>query len=554
MKKQALLISFIFFATFICHGAVIRVPADQPAIQAGIDAAAHGDTILVAPGTYTGPGNRDITFSGKAIRLVSENGPADTIIDCEYTGRGVRFDSGESRISVIEGFTITRGSVVNDPDNNEGGCIFCSGSSPTISGCILSSGQAVEGAGFFSENGSPLIDSCIIENNLNASVGAGISIRGGAPWLVRSVIRGNSVTSGGDSVFGGGVFVLDSDATLTECIVSENTATDGTGSHSFGAGLYIQLAGYYRTTLTNCLIESNSALHVVSGNGGYGGGLFCGHGPVSVNSCTFTGNTAETNGGSIYAEGGSDVQLLHCISWGNTPEGVHGATSVRYSDIQGGYAGAGNIDADPLFTGGPDGNYYLSRIDSGQAADSPCIDEGAESSASTCYPIPDGERCMNDLTTYTDEVTDPGTLDLGFHYFPTLPDPTHTPEPTSTPTPTPMPWTGVRLSLSGDTFESGDTFDLEVACRGEAGDSDAELIVILDVYGAFMFWPSWTTEFQSESIQLQPDQPVMIDLLEFLWPSGDYGEADDLKFWAGICRPVTYDVIGDIDHVAFGYR
>lgn len=545
MRKPALLINCIFFATFVCQSAVIRVPADQPTIQAGVDAAAHGDTVLVAPGTYTGPGNRDISFSGKAIRLVSENGPADTIIDCEYTGRGFRFDSGESRISVIEGFTITRGSVVNDPDNNEGGCIFCFGSSPTISGCILSSGQAVEGAGLFSEGGSPVIDSCIIENNLNASVGAGISIRGGAPWIVRSVIRGNSVTSNGDSVFGGGVFVLDSNATLTECIVSENAATDGTGSHSFGAGLYIQLANYYRTTLTNCLIESNSALHVVSGNGGYGGGIFCGHGPVSVNSCTFTGNTAAFGGGPIYAEGGSDVQLVHCISWGNTPDGVHGATSVRYSDIQGGYAGAGNIDADPLFTAGPNGDYYLSRIAAGQAADSPCIDEGSESAASTCYAIPEGERCMDDLTTRTDEITDSGTVDLGFHYSIAA---------ESTPTPTPIPWTGVQLSLSGDTFESGDTFVLDVACRGESGDSDAELIVILDVYGDFLFWPAWTEDFQTELIQLQPDQPVTIDLLDFKWPPGDFGEADGLKFWAGICRPVTYDLIGEIDHVAFGYR
>ena len=48
-----------------------------------MDAAAEGDTVLVGPGTYTGPGNRDIELSGKAIVVVSENGPEETVIDCE---------------------------------------------------------------------------------------------------------------------------------------------------------------------------------------------------------------------------------------------------------------------------------------------------------------------------------------------------------------------------------------------------------------------------------------------------------------------------------------
>ena len=62
---------------------IVRVPADQPTIQAGLDAADNGDTVLVADGIYTSDGNRDIDFPCKNIVLKSENGPLTTIIDCE---------------------------------------------------------------------------------------------------------------------------------------------------------------------------------------------------------------------------------------------------------------------------------------------------------------------------------------------------------------------------------------------------------------------------------------------------------------------------------------
>src|SRR5438046_1709872 len=61
----------------------IHVPRDQPTIQAAIDVAQGGDTILVANGTYTGPGNRDIVFSNKGITLLSEGGSSNCILDLQ---------------------------------------------------------------------------------------------------------------------------------------------------------------------------------------------------------------------------------------------------------------------------------------------------------------------------------------------------------------------------------------------------------------------------------------------------------------------------------------
>ena len=54
---------------------------DYPTIQAAINYAVNGDTVLVADGTYTGSGYRDIDFKGKSITLRSENGPENCIID-----------------------------------------------------------------------------------------------------------------------------------------------------------------------------------------------------------------------------------------------------------------------------------------------------------------------------------------------------------------------------------------------------------------------------------------------------------------------------------------
>jgi hypothetical protein len=173
--------------------APIRVPADYPTIQAGIDAADRDDVVLVAGGVYTGPGNRDLQISRKPVTLKSERGPRFTIIDSEGTGAdphfGVEFQAGSDQ-SVLEGFTITGGY------SNHGGAIRCVSTSPTIKNCVLADNYAsVSGGAVRCKGASPQFANCTFVRS-SAPVGGGFFLIAGSSPLLKNCIIAYSEQGG----------------------------------------------------------------------------------------------------------------------------------------------------------------------------------------------------------------------------------------------------------------------------------------------------------------------------------------------------------------------
>jgi nitrous oxidase accessory protein NosD len=149
--------------------AIVNVPAEYPTIQEGIDACLDGDTVMVAEGIYSGPGNREITTAGKAIVVMGGEGAINTIIDGEGTYTGFRIDNQEQSTTVIEGFTI----------RNVSSGIQCELTSPTIRANIIenfiSNGIYLE-ADYGDQSTSPVVENCIFTQTDPIYVGRGNGI------------------------------------------------------------------------------------------------------------------------------------------------------------------------------------------------------------------------------------------------------------------------------------------------------------------------------------------------------------------------------------------
>jgi hypothetical protein len=285
---------------------ILHVPSPSyMTIQAAIDAADEGDTVLVRTGVYTGTGNKDLHFNGLDIVLMSEDGPYATVIDCEGAGRGMEILAGQDTSTIVQGFTFKNG----DGFGADGGgvyveyspvrfvdCIFDSNSTSMSGGGVYVFGDAQffgcyftnnsafdQGAGVAVMFGNPLFYECLFEKNDVVTTGGGVSVGAGNPYFFNCFIDSNTT-----DVDGGGVYINGGTP------IFEGGRIHGNDAQLNGGGIFaINTNGIFN----GCEISSNTAFQ-------YGGGIMD-YGDIEVNNCAIILNYSTDEGGGVYITGGN---------------------------------------------------------------------------------------------------------------------------------------------------------------------------------------------------------------------------------------------------------
>ncbi|MCD4682828.1 MAG: hypothetical protein K8R86_06065, partial [Bacteroidales bacterium] len=331
MKKHLYILFSLLLSGYL-QAAIINIPADQPTIQAGIEVANNGDTVLVQPATYF----ENINFIGMNISVASlflitqdTNYISQTIIDGSGGGSVVVFNNGEDTTAFLCGFTITNGSascgggvncnssnptleylVISNNTGWDGGGICLDNSSPVLNNLIISNNEAiglvpwiydVDGGGIACFNGSnPTMQNVILSNN-TARRGGGISCENSNPVLQNVTLSSNLATSN-PSFFagiGGGIYLANSNPEFQNVTIDNNSA-------SHGGGIYFSNSS---PALTNVIISNNLAIdYSYGGNGVNGGGIYCNSSTPGLENLIISRSTA-TTGGGIYCSSNSCLSL-----------------------------------------------------------------------------------------------------------------------------------------------------------------------------------------------------------------------------------------------------
>ena len=336
MRLSLILFCMLFAST--ASARTIGVPGDASTIQAGINAASAGDTVLVQPGRHF----ESIDFKGKDIVVGSlflatrdSSYIIKTIIHASWKNTVVTFQSGETSAAELCGFTITagvsQGSVMNQL--NPGGGICCKNASPYLHHLIVDGNRSqLQGGGMYFNKSDSVIEYCVIRNNIATMSGGGLDLENGNYKITNCIIDNNLG-------YGGGIHCVYSTVRIFKVLMANNRQ--------------------------DTMIITSSEMNIIN--------------------CTITNNDPE-----IYIFH-SNINIINSILWNINPQIIitgHNDhpelpisyVTIAYSNIRGGkdkiivsgdslYYKDNNINIDPLFKDMTNNDFSLKP-------NSPCINSG----------------------------------------------------------------------------------------------------------------------------------------------------------------------------------
>ncbi len=282
-------------------------------LQMALDGVPNGGTVLVAPGTYSGP----IDFGGRSISLASELGAEQTVIDGSelLDGSIVSFLGGEGPETLLSGFTLANGTIgtLSSEGAMVGGAIVCRDSSPTITDCRFTGNAADLGGAVHCSGGTPVFSDCAFEDNL-------AGVHGGAMLLARTtaIVERSNFTGNLAGSDGGAIHAVRGSPLLRQLIIGSNTATNNGGGVNYGS------YGEGPLLVNGCVITGNASLE------GVGGGIHFEEVsvlPVVVGTTVCENTPGNLAGGEYVDSGGNTICAPPC------PTDLDGDGTVDGADL-----------------------------------------------------------------------------------------------------------------------------------------------------------------------------------------------------------------------------
>lgn len=295
------------------------------------DSGLNGSIILTAGELSLGDA---VTISG----LGAEN----LTIDGSNSSRVFKVDDGNSETDIdvtIDGMTITNGLVTEEATDGLGG-------------------------GIVNQENLTIVNSIITNNRAEDPSGGANTTRGGGIYTSGTLNLTDSIVSGNDAIYGGGIFSLDATVSITNSSIDNNyagfvggglyheetelnltnsTVTTNEASFAFGGVAIKNSTGNisYSTVSNNVAQNSSSgginfsdstgniSHSTISGNTALrlsGGGININSSTVNVDNSTISNNTANTYGGGIFSGLSSSTNLSNSTISGNL--GIQGGSGV----------------------------------------------------------------------------------------------------------------------------------------------------------------------------------------------------------------------------------